>query len=260
MIRNAVVLLVFSGLVLLNSGCKRETEKQILECGCFVQEFSVPSWYSDSIYYADNKISRIDVYYRKTIEKNTQARFDYSDSEVKISVRDILDGSPRDFIHYTLSYNQDLKISQVDSNGGRVRANYFYEGDHLKYLLYSKANKITDSIAVTFDPRGKNILSALWYNFDQETKKYRLINTAAFHYDNKINPHQNSVHFLYKFYDCKEYSLDYFNTNNFTAIQSSEVNIRADYTYNEFDYPVYVIYYDGTNQETDRDAINYDCR
>jgi hypothetical protein len=244
----------------MNSGCQKEgSSLKSLQNGCYIQVFSVPSWYSDSVYYTDHKISLIKKSYRNHSEKSTTSRFEYHDNEVNIYVRDFYWGSWRDVIYYTLSF-EDSRISQIETNIGRVKANYFYENNALKYILYYRENKLSDSIAVQWDLNGNNITRSMWFKFDQEIKKYKLANTANYSYDDKNNPHKNSIHFLYDFYDCEEYSLDYFNVNNLKTIKSNIHNIHSDYTYNEYNYPTYVVFYDETNEETDRNSIIYDCK
>ena len=242
------------------SGCqKEENSLKHLQTGCLTQVFSVPSWYSDSIFFTDNTISLIKKSYRNHSEKNTQSRFEYNGNEVKIHVRDFYWDSWRDVIYYNLSF-EDGKISQVETNSGRVRANYFYENNNLKYILYHREGNLSDSIAVQWSVNGNNISRALWFKFDQADKKYELANTADYFYDDKVNPHRNSIHFLYDFYDCEEYSLDYFNMNNLKTIKSNYHNIHSEYTYNDYNYPVYIIFYDETNQETDRNMFDYSCK
>jgi hypothetical protein len=259
MMRISSLLLVFFSIALMNSGCQKEDMiGKDIHSGCLPEVFSVPSWYSDSIFYANNKISRINKSYRLSPEKNTYARIEYSNDEVKISVRDFVEGSWRDFIYYTLSY-QNSKISQVTTNSGQVQANYFYNNNNLSYILYHSGNGLTDSISVEYDSAGNNIALAKWYKFDRTAKEFHLANTAVYSYDEKINPHRNSIHFLYDFYDAKEYSLDYFNKNNIKTIKSTLIDIRTEYTYSEYDYPTYVIFYDSQDEEKDRNSIIYSC-
>jgi hypothetical protein len=258
--RITILLIIYSAILLMNSGCHKEDNgKPGLHFGCFTEVFSVPSWYSDSIFYADNKISRINKNFKTDNTKNTQARFEYGNNEVKIFVRDFFEGSWRDFIYYILSYS-DSRISQIETNSNRVRANYFYDNNNLKYVIYYKNGIISDSISVAYDTNGNNITHALWFKFDQSNNKYQLANSVAYYYDDKINPYKNSLHFLYNFYDDEEYSLDYFNTNNFITIKSTKVDIHTDYNYNVYNYPVYIVFYDQTNEETDRNALSYDCK
>jgi len=258
--RIVLLLLVFSSVLVMISGCtKDELNSQDLHLCCLPEVFSVPSWYTDSIYYADNKISQINRTYRKDNTNNTQSRFEYDGSVVKILVRDISEGYWRDLIYYELKF-EGSKILQVETNSGRVKANYFYEVNNLKYILYSRNNEVSDSIAVKYDETGSNISQAQWYRFDQMSKNYQLVNNVSYYYDSKNNPHKNSMHFLYDFYDAKEFSLDYFNANNMRSIKSSLVDIHSEYTYNEYDYPTYVVFYDRTSEETDRNAIAYNCR
>jgi hypothetical protein len=257
--RKAVYLcFVFVTVILMISGCvKEESALKSLQIGCFPTAFSVPSWYTDSIYYTENKISRIDKIFRYKSERNTLSRFEYSDNEVRIKVKDFYWGSWRDVIYYTLSF-QDSRILRVETNSGRAKANYFYE-DNLKYVLYQKESKFTDSIAVQWDANRKNIARAQWFKYDSANNEFRLTNTADYSYDDKVNPHRNSLHFLYNFYDCEEYSLDYFNANNIRSIKSTLCNIHTEYSYNENNYPIYIVFYDQTDQETDRNAIDYIC-
>lgn len=261
MIRIALLLLVFSVIILTDAGCNKESNgKTPLQSGCFTEVFSVPSWYTDSIFYSDNKISRINKTYRNDNTRNTEARLEYTGNQVKISVRDFSEGAWRDVIYYMLTYSTDSKILQVETNSGRARTNYFYDLDDLKYILYTKENKVSDSIVVQFDGAGNNIAKALWFKFDQTNNNFQLANTIDYFYDTKINPHKNSIHFLYNFYDSEEYSLDYFNVNNLRTVKSDQVDIHSAYTYNEYDYPTYVVFYDGTNEETDRNSIAYICK
>jgi hypothetical protein len=157
-------------------------------------------------------------------------------------------------------YTPDSKISQIQTNSGRVRANYFYNGKNLKYILYHTGSNISDSIAVQYDVEGTNIAQAFWYKINPANNQYQLGNTIAYFYDDKINPHKNSIHFLYNFYDSQEYSLDYFNANNLRTVKSTVVDIHSSYTYNAYNYPTYVVFYDGTNEETDRNSIGYNCK
>jgi hypothetical protein len=248
---------LFVTIILLNSGCVKEESIPQITTGCRPKFFSVPSWYTDSIYYTENKISQIDKIYRKDNERNTLSRFEYSDNAVRIKVKDFYWGSWRDVINYSMSF-QESRILQIETNSGRAEANYFY-GANLKYILYRKESKLTDSIAVQWDADGKNIAKALWFKYDSTNKEFRLTNTANYSYDDKINPHKNSLHFLYNFYDCEEYSLDYFNANNISGIKSTLCNIHTEYTYNDNNYPIYIIFYDQTGEETDRNAIDYIC-
>lgn len=255
--RITYILFLFIIVALLNTGCRKEfNQEQNPNVDCIMKIFSVPSWYTDSISYKDNKIISIDKSYRVTSDNNTHAQFEYDNNEVKITVSYISQGSQGIAVNYTCSYDGS-KIIQIDTNDDRVKANYFYDNDNLKYILYHKDNNLTDSITVEYDNSGKNIANASWYRFDQASSKLQLIDSANYTYDNKINPHRNSIHFLYDFYDCKEYSLDYFNTNNIRTIETTEGDYYTDYTYNQYDYPTYVIFYDADNQETDRNAIEY---
>jgi hypothetical protein len=258
--RIASLLLVFSGIVLMNSGCNKENLVGADYSGCCLPEvFNVPNWYTDSIYYSGNNVSLINRSYRYNSNKNTQSRFEYGGSDVKIFVKDIFEGSCRDYIYYDLSF-QGSKIMQVETNSGRVRANYFYDADKLNYILYFKNSLISDSIAIQYDVKGINIAKATWFKADQTTNKYRVANTVAYYYDDKNNPHKNSIHFLYNFYDAEEFSLDYFNSNNIKAIKSEIVDLHTDYFYNENNYPTCIIFYDGSDQETDKNLITYDCK
>jgi hypothetical protein len=93
------LLLLFLIIVFIYSGCnKKDRGGPALQSGCLTEVFSVPSWYVDSIYYSDNKISQINKTYRNDNTKNTQARLEYSANEVKIFVRDFFEGSWRDVI------------------------------------------------------------------------------------------------------------------------------------------------------------------
>jgi hypothetical protein len=255
------------------SGCTKEEIKNrtllSLQIGCSPEVFSVPGCYFDSIYYDDDKISRIDKYYPKDPERNTQSRLEYSDNKVKIYVRDYYWGSWRDVIYYTLSF-EDGKISQVETNGVRVRANYFYENNNLKYILYHRNSQPSDSIAVQYYVNGNNIMQASWFKFDQTINRYELADRVLYSYDDKKNPHKNSIHFLYNFYHLEEFSLDYFNVNNIKTIKSADYelhtgyvynyDIHADYVYNENNYPMSVTFYNSLNQLTDRNTITYNCR
>jgi hypothetical protein len=240
-----------------------------LGIGCSPEVFSVPDCYSDSIYYADNKISRIDKSYPNEPERDTQARLEYIENKVKIYVRDFYWGSWRDFVYYTLSF-ENGKISQIETNGVRVKANYFYENNNLKYILYHRNSQPSDSIAVQYYVNGNNIRQASWFKFDQAINNYQLANKVLYSFDDKNNPHKNSLHFLYNFYHLEEFSLDYFNMNNIKTIKSADYelhtgyvynyDIHADYVYNENNYPVSVIFYDGLNQVTDKNSITYNCK
>jgi hypothetical protein len=255
------------------SGCVKEEFKDrkllSLQIGCSPVVFCDPDCYYDSIYYADNKISRIDKYYPKDSERNTQSRIEYSENEVKIYVRDFYWGSWRDVIYYTMSF-EDGKISQIETNSGKVNANYFYENNNLKYILYRRNGQPSDSLAVQYDVNGNKIMQASWFKFDQTINGYQLANSVYYTYDDKNNPHKNSIHFLYNFYQCKEFSLDYFNENNIKTIKSVDYelhagyvyncNIHTDYIYNDNNYPVSVVFYDGLNQVKDRNVISYNCR
>ncbi len=252
--------LIFCGFVLIISNCVKESDQvRILQTGCLPELFSVPSWYTDSIFYLDNQINRIDKSYRNNSDKNTQARFEYNDNEVKIFVRDLSEGVWRDFLNYSLTFG-DGKILQIDTNSDRVQANYFYDSNHLKYILYHFHGRLSDSISVEYEGDEKNITHAEWYKFNPSSGNYQLKNSAVFTYDDKSNPHKNSIHFLYDFYDCEEFSLDYFNTNNIKTIHSTISDIHTEYTYNEFGFPVYIIFYNGQSEETDRNSFYYNCK
>jgi hypothetical protein len=254
------LLIVFSGIIFMYSGCSKENlaVADYSKC-CFPEVFNVPNWYTDSIYYSGTNISLINRFYQHTSDKNTQSRFEYGSSDVKIYVKDIFEGSWRDYIYYDLTF-EGSKIMQVETNSGRVRANYFYEAGNLKYILYHKENQISDSIAVQYDAKGNNIAKAMWFKFDHINNNFKLGNTVAYYYDDKNNPHKNSIHFLYNFYDAEEFSLDYFNANNLKAVKSAIVDLHTDYFYNENNYPTCIIFYDGSDQETDKNLITYDCK
>ncbi len=164
----------------------------------------------------------------------------------------------------------DNRISRVTTNSGRVQANYFFENSNLKYILYHREDQHSDSIAVQYYPDGNNIKSASWFKFNQKVNKFEETSTVYYTYDNKINPYKNSIHFLYDFYDGEEFSLDYFNKNNLKTIKSKDYelhsdyifnyNLHAEYIYNENDYPVSVIFYNESDQVTDRNDIAYNCQ
>ena len=267
------ILLALCSVLLMISGCEKEESKSrkllSLQIGCSPEVFSVPGGYCDSIYYADNKISRIDKYYLNNSERNTQSRFEYSGNEVKIFVRDFYCGYWRDVIYYKLSF-EDGKISQVVTNSSKVSANYYYEESNLKYILYHRNSQLSDSISVEYYGNGSNIMRASWFQFDQTINNYALVNTVYYTYDDKNNPYKNSIHFLYDFYDCEEFSLDYFNMNNLKTIKSADYelhtdyiyndDIHADYIYNDNNYPISITFYNGLNQVTDRNSITYNCR
>ncbi len=248
-------------------GCEK-VEIKTPRLNCCPEVFSVPNRYADSIYYSENKVSRIDKYYLAYIDRDTRSRFEYGDNKILIFVRDFYWGSWRDVIYYSLSF-ENGKIAEVATNGGRVQANYCYDGSRLKYILYHKDGLDSDSISVTYYSDGANIRSASWFKFNREIGGYEETSNVVFTYDNKNNPYKNSIHFLYNFYDGEEFSLDYFNANNLKTVKSVDFdqhpgyiynyNLHAEYTYNENGYPVSVIFYNELNQITDRNIITYNC-
>ncbi len=267
------LLLIFSLVLIFLSDCEKEERKDrvllSLQIGCSPEVFCVPGWYTDSIYYSDNQISKLNKYDINESEKNTYARLEYIGDEVKIFVRDFYWGSWRDFIHYTMHF-EDGRILGIETNSNRVNANYFYKNEILKYILYYRNNQLTDSISVEYDENRNNICQSSWFNYDQVIGKFTLTNSVSYTYDDKNNPYRNSLHFLYDFYDCEEFSLDYFNRNNMKTVKSLDYelhsdyvyacDIHADYIYNENDYPVYITFYDQLSQVTDRNIITYNCR
>jgi hypothetical protein len=271
--RITCLIAIFWGIILVISSCDKEDSRNrmllSLQVGCSPEVFSVPGNYIDSIYYSFNKISQVNKYFPNYVERNTKARFEYSENEVKIFVTDFYWGSWRDIIYYTLTFESG-KISQVETNSGRVKANYFYENDNLNYVLYSKGGKVTDSIAVQWELKGNNISRASWFQFDETIKMYQLTDAVNYSFDDKNNPYKNSLHFLYNFYDCEEFSLDYFNMNNPKTIKSLDYelhkgyiynyNLHTEYSYNENNYPTSVIFYDLLNQISDRNTISYNCK
>jgi hypothetical protein len=267
------LLLMFWSIVFIYSGCKKEESRNrmllSLQIGCSPGIFRVPGSYSDSIYYTNDKISRIDKYYAYSSERNTKARFEYSDNDVKILVRDFYWGSWRDVIYYSLSF-KDGNIYQVETNSGRVKANYFYKNNKLTHIIYTSENRLSDSIAVQWELKGNNIARASWFIFDETIKMYQLADAVDYSYDDKNNPHKNSLHFLYNFYDAEEFSLDYFNMNNPKTIKSLNYelhtgyiynyNLHTEYIYNEINYPTSIIFYNDLNQISDRNTLTYNCK
>jgi hypothetical protein len=263
----ASLLLVFYGIVVIITGCKKEESDYgsffCTQSGCNAVVYRVMGWYSDSIFYAGNRIDHIYKYYLYNNTVNSKSLFEYSGNQVKIFVGDFSMNSGRYTAYYTLSY-KNSKISQVDTNSGRAKADYYYSGNVLKYILYYKEKALSDSLAVQYDADGNNIVKMLWYKRDLNNKKYQLVDSYNYTYDDKINPHKNSNHFLYNFYDCGELSLNFFNLNNIKTMNSDYYNIKSTLLYNDNNYPISVI---NTSVdaiypyiEIERDDFFYQCK
>ncbi len=257
--KTAKALTFYCLVLLLSVSCEKETfEVKDLQLGCLNNVFTVPGWYTDSIFYSGDRLSFVDKKFKNHDEKNTMARFSYNGSMVQILVTGSSGMNQSDTFYYNLIYDGS-KISGIETNASRVKADYRYSNDKLSCILYHRNNLLADSITVEYDSRGDNIARARWYKFDVITGKLGLANTASYTYDSKSNPHRNSLHFLYNFYDCEEYSLDYFNRNNIKTVQSTLISIRTEYTYNDYGYPLRVVFSDEIGHETDSNIFCYQC-
>ncbi len=150
-----------------------------------------------------------------------------------------------------------LPVSKKDSNGN-ITLRYVYNGSQLSYYVeyyyntgISIAGGPKDSIVVTYDAAGKNILKVKNHKYSYDTQSWIAGTIDEYEYDNKINPFNK----LWGADGNGNYEPLFFSQNNITS--DSENDVNAIYTYNDQNYPV-LRTESGTKTQTE--AYEYLCK
>lgn len=234
---------------LLATACKKSEENnQNTSSGCTLSVIETKNSL-DSIFYSNDKIQKIyeyDISYGQN-KLSEKVRFEYLSSEIQAfpsySDYNWVEEEP-----LVLTYSGNNLVQVI--RGNQLHMTLYYD-KKLKYILYQDATSTPplkgDSLSVTYDNSGNNIINLKWYNYDLNTKKYSLLANFDFSLDNSNNPYFNSVYFAQKMADEVDGFMDFFNANNITKNASTGYNpavgsgvVTRTYSYNNMNYPLYV--------------------
>ena len=192
------------------------------------------------IYNGNNLISHKNYqYYQNRLESKHSEKYEYLNNVIKVS----------DGVNSLLLTIKDSKLAQISNEIGKVYASYYYSGDKLTYILLGDPKGERDSLAVSFDSNGKNIVEMGNYWFNIKSKVYTFSSHYKYEFDDKLNPYTKSVWYISERFEEFDLSLDYFNTNNIVSITSIVSNAGWGsngtdyylYKYNEKNLPIQLI-------------------
>jgi hypothetical protein len=133
-----------------------------------------------------------------------------------------------------------------------TKAFYYNSAGQLSYYVYKSSTVAeNDSVAIKYDPAGKNVIEEKSHSFNSTTKKWEFRRTATYKYDDKINPFFKLIGGSSTYRSNGDIFAPYFFSQNNMIFEDGDI---LSYTYNSKGYPIVV------NQNATGFVIEYDCK
>ena len=215
-------------------------------------------------YNANNAITGRTYLYQTGSTEAAKRKFEYSSNKVSVSSTgygsiDNLGPFVKDY-EISLTNSLPAEMKNYYSNGSNfVEQRFVYTGSKLSYYINLEKDVQTykDSIVVTFDNSGLNIIEETSYDYNNTSKVWEENGTTKYQYDGNHNPYFKQI------WDSYIDPSSYFRNNNIVSANYKEFgNSYQDtnsysYAYNANQFPVSKV---DLSKPSESDYFEYNCQ
>jgi hypothetical protein len=243
MIRRAIMKKNLFSIILpicfiLTAGCSKEEDPVISPEVSYNEQklvlVSHPVFGGDSIFYSNDLISEIARYkiVNGVLKPVMNYTLSYNDNSIRLS------SIQPEFGSFSIIM-KDLQPSLITGSASLPDVSFVYERNRLKFFIYKwksyDGQIATDSMAVTYDNAGENIIKLERYVISDPSGSAKLLYSTSYRFDDKRNPFKASTYAFTEYWKSPDDVITYFNSNNIISIDSH----RFSYSYDQNNYPVY---------------------